>query len=353
MIYDRIPIVESARRCGILLDSRTLRHLEVEACCPFCGDHPGKYHLSLNTKDDVFRCNLCGASGNSVTLYAQLKGVGNKEAYEELTRDCRTYPLPRQAGPRTPEREPLPLAERHTAYADLLAHLTLFDKHREDLLRRGLSDERIRENLYRSMPETDRERQHIAETLRFCGHDLLGLPGFRTLFGAWTLSGPKGYLIPVRDRDGLIQGLKIRLDDADDPGRKYRWLSSRGLPNGTRSYSWVHITGDTTQKRAYLTEGPLKGDVASFLSGNNALFICIGGVNAICGLPEAIRSLGVHEVVEALDMDQMTNLCVRNAILKIRREVQKLHGIRYWKYTWNSAYKGIDDYFLSRRTAEG
>src|SRR5699024_2971723 len=67
-----------------------------------------------------------------------------------------------------------------------------------------------------------------------------------------------GFLIPVRDRDGLIQGLKIRLDEADQPNRKYRWLSSRGrsMSNGTRSYSWIHVTGDRTRKRAFLTEGP-------------------------------------------------------------------------------------------------
>lgn len=47
--YARIPILEAARRCGLALDHRTLRREEVEASCPFCGDHGrGKYHLSLN-----------------------------------------------------------------------------------------------------------------------------------------------------------------------------------------------------------------------------------------------------------------------------------------------------------------
>ena len=59
-----------------------------------------------------------------------------------------------------------------------------------------------------------------------------------------------------RNKDGLIQGMKIRLDG--DAARKYRWLSSRPsrMENGARSYSWIHVTGDTTHKRAYLTEGP-------------------------------------------------------------------------------------------------
>lgn len=63
-------------------------------------------------------------------------------------------------------------------------------------------------------------------------------------------------------------------------------------------------------------------------------------------------SLGVTEVVEAMDMDQMTNPQVRRAIQAIRREVQSIRGIRYSKYVWNPAYKGIDDYYLSRIAAQ-
>lgn len=96
-----------------------------------------------------------------------------------------------------------------------------------------------------------------------------------------------------------------------------------------------------------MTEGPLKGDVASFLAGNE-LFVCIGGVNALHGLNDTLRELGVREVVEAMDMDQMTNPNVRKAVLAMRKEVRKIPGIRYAKYTWNPAYKGVDDYLLSR-----
>lgn len=200
---------------------------------------------------------------------------------------------------------------------------------------------------YRSMPETERGRRLLADLLRSHGHDLHGIPGFRTYYGDWTLSGPNGFLIPVRNKDGLIQGLKIRMDDAQQANRKYRWLSSRNLPSGTRSYSWVHVTGNTQSKRAFLTEGPLKGDVASFLA-QDALFICIGGVNALNGLNDTIRGLDVREVIEAMDMDQMTNPNVRSAILTMRKEVRKIPGIRYSKYTWNPAYKGVDDYLLSQ-----
>ena len=329
MAYEKIPIVDAARRCGLVLDSRTLRQREVEASCHFCGDHRGKHHLSLNTATDQFRCNLCGASGNSVTLYARLNGVSNRQAFQTLSRGTNVYPIPKQPTPQnTEERQPVPLEKRHTVYSAMLDHLTLLDKHRDDLLERGLSEERIARNQYRSMPETEQGRRLLAALLRSRGFNLLGVPGFRTYYGDWTLAGPNGFLIPVRNKDGLIQGLKIRLDDTGD-GRKYRWLSSRDMPNGTWSYSWVHVTGDTTSKRAYLTEGPLKGDVASFLA-HDALFVCIGGVNALNGLTDTLRSLNVTEVVEAMDMDQDTKPEVRNAILTMRKEVQK---IKRWKYT--------------------
>ena len=347
--YDKIPIMDAARRCGVAINSRTLHHREVEATCPFCHDHgPGKYHLSLNTATDQYRCHLCGAHGNSVTLYARLMGVTNREAYQALKQEGKVYPMSRrEASPSDAERQPLPLEQRHEAYTAMLDHLTLLDKHRENLLERGLSEERIQANQYRSMPETEAGRRLLAALLRSCGHELLGLPGFRTYYGDWTITGPKGFLIPVRNKNGLIQGMKIRLDDADKPNRKYRWLSSRDLPNGTRSYSYIHVTGDTTQKRAFLTEGPLKGDVASYLA-HDALFVCVGGVNAIRGLKKTLMGLGVSRVVEAMDMDQMTNPDVRNAVLAMRREVQAIKGLKYTKYTWDPAYKGIDDYLLSR-----
>lgn len=299
---------------------------------------------------DQYRCNLCGASGNSVSLYARLHGLTNKEAYMELSRGGNVYPMPQQPSSQNTEPQPKPLAQRHEVYMDMLSLLTLSAEHRENLRERGLFDDRIDQNQYRSMPQTSEGRKLLAALLRDTGHDLQGIPGFRTSYGEWTLSGPNGFLIPVRDKDGLIQGMKIRLDEGE-PGRKYRWLSSRNAPNGTRSYSWTHVTGNTASKRAYITEGPLKGDVASYLD-NDALFVCIGGVFALHGLKDTLISLGVTEVVEAMDMDQMSNPQVRRAILAIRQEVQGIRGIRYSKYVWNPAYKGIDDYYLSRIAAQ-
>lgn len=350
-VYQKIPIVDTARRCGLVLDSRTLRRREVEASCPFCSDHgKGKYHLSLNQDTDQYRCNLCGAAGNSITLYANIRHLSNKEAFQELVQGGKVYPMPHQPDSQYTEPQPSSLVRRDSVYKDMLMLLSLSDEHKENLMGRGLSEKRIEENMYRSMPETHKGRALLASLLQNAGHDLSGIPGFRTYYGSWTISGPNGFLIPVRNKEGLIQGLKIRLDDTDQSGRKYRWFSSRNLPGGTRSYSWIHVTGNISSKRAYLTEGPLKGDTASFLS-DDALFVCLGGVNALHGLKDTLLELGVREVVEAMDMDQMVNPHVRNAIQGIRKEVTGIRGIRYSKYVWNPRFKGIDDYYLNRASA--
>ena len=91
-------------------------------------------------------------------------------------------------------------------YAEMLSFLTLSERHRENLLERGLSEERIERNGYRSMPETPAQRRLLAKLVG-SSYELLGIPGFYTRNGQWTLAGPNGFLIPVRDKDGLIQGL--------------------------------------------------------------------------------------------------------------------------------------------------
>ena len=151
--YKKIPIVDTARRCGLVLNPRTLTRGEVEASCPFCGDHGGgKYHLFLNTSTDQYRCVLCGAHGNSVTLYARVKGLSNLEAFRELEEGGNIYPMPKQPASQYTEAAPRPLAERSEIYYDMLELLNLSDRHKENLIGRGLSEERIAQNQYRSMP---------------------------------------------------------------------------------------------------------------------------------------------------------------------------------------------------------
>ena len=350
--YREVPILDAARRCGLVLNERTLGRDEVEASCPFCGDRgPGKYHLSLNTRKNVYRCNLCSASGNSVSLYARLEGVSFRRAYRDLSEAGHLFKFPVQPAAQTPpEREPCGLARRHEVYRAMLTQLELSPRHKAGLLARGLTEERVERSQYRTLPQGDGPRRLRAGMLADF-YDLEGVPGFYVDGRkCWNISGYSGLLVPSRNKDGLIQGLQVRLDGEDDAKRKYRWLSSRGRDRGVRSRSWIHVTGNIHARTAYLTEGGLKGDVASFLD-HEALFLCFAGVNAIGRLKDAIQELGVSEVVLVLDMDKLVNPHVRDALRQLHALLGGIPGLRVRSMDWNMSFKGIDDFYQARNYA--
>ena len=323
----------------LVLNDRTLAWEEMEASCPFCGDYgPGKYHLSLNTRINVYRCNLCGARGNSVSLYANMEGVSNRQAYRALSEDGHFYRFPEQPlSQKPPEREPSSLAARHDTYYDMLTHLELSPKHKADLLARGLSEERITQNMYRSLPRGDKPRRFLAGMLADF-HELDGIPGFYVDDnGYWNIAGYSGLLVPYCDKDGYIQGMQVRLDDENKPDRKYRWLSSRTRKFGTRSLSWIYVTGNIHAKTTYLTEGVLKGDVASLLD-SDTLLLCFAGVNAIGGLKKSIQNFDISEV--AMDMDKQVNWWVRNAMETLSELVRSIPSIAVRWMNWNATFKG-------------
>ncbi len=341
--YIRIPILEAAALCGLQMKPSTLDDIEVQARCPFCDDK--SHHLYLNTEEDLCYCHRCGTGGNSVTLYARITGVDNKTAYRQLVDKVEgTAKTPPPA--KSPSKlAPLPL--RHDVYYDLLDLLTLSDFHQKQLLKRGLSQERIRENRYRSMPASYSARKRIAAKLAK-SYPLKDVPGFYLRDGAWTFAGNGGYLIPIYNKDGYIQGMQIRSDRAEG-GMKYRWFSSnpaKGFTLGTKAQIWVHVTGDSQSKVACVTEGGLKGDVASYFMGD-ALFVCVPGVNSLRFLPETLNSLPLKKVVGAYDMDKLENPQVRDAFFQVEKIVRQ-NGLRFEPLEWDARFKGIDDFLYAR-----
>ena len=362
--YEKFDIVEVAERCGIEFDSRTLNRREVEAWCPFCPTKSSSYHLSLNRDKERFFCHKCSASGNSVTLYARMFDLSNKEAAEKLSTGTDDIACQREQAEITPKSEMASLARRHDVYYDMLSAMNLSDMHRENLLERGLSEERISQNMYRSMPDNAYKRRRIAEYLSK-RHDLCGIPGFYySKYGQWELWGKPGILIPICNVDGYIQGLQIRLNEAKK--KKYRWLTSNpdyGYPYGTATNTWVHITGNRpsfdTPVEAYITEGGLKGDTASYLSGDR-LYICTAGTTSIRYLYDTLMSLNISKVNGCYDMDQVA---VLNDLLERRKDpydaeahkpcpLEKMEAVvhstkvPYERRIWPAEQNGIDTFYL-------
>lgn len=174
-------------------------------------------------------------------------------------------------------------------------------------MERGFSKEKIEENGYKSTPVFGFKK--LTGKLIAAGCTVKGVPGFYLdADGEWTVYfNPKsaGYMIPVRNIDGLIIGVQIRLDHPYD-GRKYIWLSSVNFHMGVSSGSPVHLAGEPGAKVVFVTEGPLKGDLSHFLSDRT--FGCVPGVNQYANLApflESMKELGTEFVYEAYDMDKL------------------------------------------------
>lgn len=345
--YEQFDIVEVAKKCGILFHYSQKNDVEYKALCPFCGDT--KYHLGLNRQKGMFHCFRCKEKGNSVSLYAKLNGISNREAYAKLKEDDFDFKI-REITPAYNQQIPMrSLYDRHNVYYDFLRLLRLNNYHRENLLERGLPPNRIHQFMYRSIPTDDVFRREVLENLSK-KHDLTGIPGFfYDGLGNCQMYLKKcgGLFIPVCDKEGYIQGLQIRLDlPPGSDEKKFRWFSSNYYYGGTGAKPWVHVVGDTNAREACLTEGAMKADITSVLS-NGRLFIAVPGVNATNQLVGVVKDMKLRRVYEAFDMDKRSKPEVKDALIKLRNALSDC-GVECIGCSWNPKFKGLDDYFAAK-----
>ena len=164
-----------------------------------------------------------------------------------------------------------------------------------------------------------------------------------------------GFFVPVFNEQRQIQGMQIRLDDPFESKRKYIWLSSSEKNGGCSSGSPVQISGNIFDSEViYVTEGPLKGQIAHFLSGKP--FIAVAGVNQqreLDSLFLRIKENGkCSTIVDAFDMDDDKN----EHVLRGHRNLAWLaakYGFSPKRITWDRQYKGIDDFLLAVRNMKG
>lgn len=296
---------------------------EYRTNCPFCSDK-GK-HLWVNPAKGVYHCFRCGASGKIVGRNGH---VPSAPAQARISRLAMDRPDP---------------ARLDSVYRKLLESLELSVEHENHLrIKRGLDLERIRRNAYRTLPVDSRLKiaEKVAETI-----DPGGVPGFYRYRGRnkWCLAGKPGLLIPVRDWEGRIRGLQIRRDQGDP---RYVWLSSARYPGGTGAHASYHVAG-SPKERVWITEGPLKADIAHALTGDT--FVAVPGVTTwkATGLIEDMKSLGIKEVIIAYDADFMTNPGVARAKARFAEDLLR-EGFVVFEALWDiSRGKGIDDLLLA------
>lgn len=355
--------------------------------CHLCDDHG--YHLNINTLKNVFHCWLCDSAGGALRLYAKaVHGVdivaGTPEA-QEMFEKLRTELGEEPAKPYKPRRNnSKPMKKQKSikcasddvldkTFSTLLAfpHFKLSASDRESLIKRGLSNEAIDRNGYRSIDyrypwiEDYQDAWKIYESynlearvkmkkrrviagiviasyLQEHGCVLAGCPGFFRIDNVWIFNSVPGILIPTRNEKGQIVCFQVRTNMSDC---KYLTLSSKNLPNGvTDGFSRIHFPlGNATltpKTRVYLTEGPLKSDVAvELMNSEDTFFIALPGVNNRRMLPDVLELLykrGIRMVYNALDMDKVTNPNVIRQCHAIN-EIALQHNIDIMLLYWDQA----------------
>lgn len=322
--------------------------------CPLC-DRPGtrEKHLNINLKRNVYRCPKCGQfQGGVFDLYAYYMGVPRDKVLEDITARLhggklapagkRDFTRQLQLSELKPQASLAPLEVRDRVYRALLNRLTLAPDHRENLLRRGLTDETIERLGYKTTPVVGFHA--LAQSLLDEGHTLFGVPGFyRDKSGRWTMAiWRRGIFIPGV-YNGKIQGFQIRLDHKMKKGGKFLTFSSVDELDGAKGENWCHLVGPV-RENILLIEGYMKADIVHHFTGQTVL--AIPGVTSLPHLENALKDLtaqGVRHVMTCFDMDYLKNWHVESAYRNLVALLGK-QDITFGTYLWVPDHNGLDDY---------
>jgi hypothetical protein len=313
--------------------------------CPICGKQDW-CSLSSNGFIAICRRVELGAfksevDRSGVPVYIHRLAAGPPTNHE---------PSPKQSSSHTERANPDTL---HQVYNALLAHLFLSKSHRADLQRRGLPDDAIDCNKYKTLPMQGRAR--IARKL----HDVFGtfvlrVPGVVVKGdqgnGYVTIAGSAGLIIPCRDLHGRVIALKIRRDNASS-GAKYVYLSSVhcGGP-GPGSPVHVPLGISSAMDTVRLTEGELKADISMLLSGLPTIS-APGALGWRASLP-ILNELRTRIVRLAFDADAGANPSLAKALMACADALLR-DGFAIELEHWNMADgKGIDDLLAAGKMPE-
>ena len=337
--------------------------------CPYCG----RPKLNIVKKRDVFRCPACNESGGMLYLYSSVMGMNKEDALADITErlnvDKSDGTYARSTKPKkvtksksyqnsnvrdNEDKKEVKLKSPdvlNKVYRRFLSLLKLSNYHRQNLHERGLTDDLIDKYMIKSVPLFN--HQSITDKLVAEGYDLKGVSGFYFDYKEkkWTSvinKGYSGFFVPVFDINNKIIGMQIRMDRSISS--KYIWFSSSyhnlGVSSGS-PISFTKVNNDVS--KLVLTEGPLKGMIASNLSKRN--FLAIAGVNNQKGLKELLvklKSQGLKLLIDAFDADCISNANVEKARQKINEMCNEV-GIEYQRLQWDIKFgKGIDDFLLNR-----
>lgn len=240
---------------------------------------------------------------------------------------------------------------RDRAYRAALDTFSLSPHHRAALDARGLSARAIATRGYCSFA-TGRARAARA-MVTAVGDAVRAVPGYivRQNNGDSyaSLGGASGMLVPVRDLDGRIVALKVRLDEPDESDRRYSYVTSTGH-GGAPAESAVHVPITTASTRHIaITEGELKADVITELAG--ALCLSVPGHGMWRKVLPFVDAIAPETVAVLFDNDRFEKTAIAQSCARL---VEALRLKRLYVSTpeWPHEFKGYDDYLAAKRRGE-
>ncbi len=258
--------------------------------------------------------------GYSVGLYAKVRNIDTKKAYQELlARKC--FSINRMPVEISPINILLDVEIRDKIYRDFLSMLRLEKQHKNRLRNMGFLDSSIEENLYRSVPKNRIKRRLIGNSLSK-KYNLAGLPGFyQEEDFCWYFSRIDGFFVPVYDSNGYIQGLSIHLDKPFN-NTSDMWFSSSNKINGTSAKNWImryNITKSST--KVFLTDNFLLGNLIKEII--NAPTIAFQNISNSYSVLKEIDGTNIEDITFVLKIPE-TNQNLDYIINRIFRDLLPL-----------------------------
>lgn len=353
--------------------------------CPWCEEAHWKLNINPNKgRCGVFRCPKCGHSGSLISLQMKLQKQEYDEALDMLKNSELKSRFKYEVKATSDTVPTASLKRRDAVYRQLIAKGYASQKLAKDLIRRGLGQDQF--DWYITVKRGDVnnfsnyvkgpgliENRHLVSIPGVFGkakQDEFGKEDTSELFFSFPVNA--GYLIPIISHLGekpAISCMQIRHFEVEEGYPRYSYLTSNNtkLKNGvgvgecnkvhyTRNF-WNEDLWNNPQmkvpKTVNLTEGALKADVASVLSGR--CFIAVPGVNTIKDLPGELKFLkekGCERINICFDMDYLDKPQVQQALEKVV-EIIKSSDLKPIQIKWDRAFKGIDDYYLHLKSHIG
>ncbi len=334
----------------------------VRLTCPACGKK--KYYANMETGVGV--CQSCHADiGNVLKFYAFSRGISTKEAHKEIKQTLGLWteqgkkvktegkrPLKVVPKVETVEMVIAPVEVRDKVYRRMSQIMGLNKAHYENLKKRGHSDKWIKGIGYFSYDVA--KEDVLIDTLLSEGFSLEGIPTFWVdKKGKWHMKNfSSSIAVPYFNPKKQIEGIQIRLDKVKEGSSKYFWgagitYGKEKEGKGTPCNSWCSLyIRNKKDPTLYLTEGAMKAYLISDMAGFN--IVAVAGVNSLDEFNKLLQSgylqkLGIKKIVNAYDMDYLTNKHVFDAIAKVEAMI-KDGGFEYERRLWDINYKGYDDY---------